>query len=139
MQAQASACSPIKPARGNHARSVAPRQRTGTVSATRMALQVERWDEKKHGKLSSGTMLKRLAAEGYSGSTYQFPPGTQFGYHTHNCDKKDSIITGQFKFVSRDQGEVTLEPGDVLYVPKGMEHKAETIGTETVTFVDASK
>ena len=35
--------------------------------------------------------------------------------------------------------QVTLEPGDVLYVPKGMEHKAETIGTEAVTFVDASK
>lgn len=35
--------------------------------------------------------------------------------------------------------QVTLEPGDVLYVPKGMEHKAETMGTETVTFVDASK
>ena len=35
--------------------------------------------------------------------------------------------------------QVTLEPGDVLYVPRGMEHKAETIGTDTVTFVDASK
>ena len=50
--------------------------------------------------------LSRLKDEGYSGSTYQFPPGTQFPYHTHNCDKKDSIITGRFKFVSRDQGEV---------------------------------
>ena len=35
--------------------------------------------------------------------------------------------------------QVTLGPGDVLFVPKGMEHKAETVGTETVTFVDASK
>lgn len=35
--------------------------------------------------------------------------------------------------------QVTLEPGDMLHVPKGMEHKAETIGSETVTFVDASK
>lgn len=50
--------------------------------------------------------LSRLKDEGYSGSTYQFPPGTQFPYHTHSCDKKDSIITGRFKFVSRDQGEV---------------------------------
>lgn len=104
-----------------------------------MALQVERWNAEKDGHLSTKTMLKKLKDEGYSGSTYQFPPGTHFDYHTHSCDKKDSIITGQFRFVSRDQGEVTLEPGDMLYVPKGMEHKAETIGTETVTFVDASK
>lgn len=106
---------------------------------TSMALQVERWDTKKYGTLSKKTMLDRLRSEGYTGSTYQFPPGTQFGYHTHSCDKKDSIITGRFKFTSRDQGEVILEPGDVLYVPRGMEHCAETIGSETVTFVDASK
>jgi len=29
--------------------------------------------------------------------------------------------------------------GDVLHVPRGMEHSAETVGTETVTFVDASR
>ncbi|KAL0020285.1 hypothetical protein WJX77_001226 [Trebouxia sp. C0004] len=104
-----------------------------------MALQVERWEVQKHGSLSTKTMLKRLRDEGYSGSTYQFPPGTQFPSHTHGCDKKDSIITGRFRFVSKDQGEVTLEPGDVLHVPRGMEHSAETVGTETVTFVDASR
>ncbi|KAL0019865.1 hypothetical protein WJX79_003447 [Trebouxia sp. C0005] len=96
-----------------------------------MALQVERWDSQKHGKLSSKTMLKRLRDEGYSGSTYQLPPGTHFPPHTHDCDKKDSIITGRFKFVSKDHGEVTLEPGDMLHVPRGMEHSAETVGTET--------
>lgn len=105
----------------------------------KMKLQVERWDADKYGKLSTKTMLKRLRAEGYSGSTYQFPPGTRFPSHAHNCDKKDSIITGRFKFVSKDQGEVTLEPGDMLHVPKGMEHSAETVGKETVTFVDASR
>ncbi|DBA66197.1 TPA: hypothetical protein ACH3X2_002578 [Trebouxia sp. C0005] len=72
-----------------------------------MALQVERWDSQKHGKLSSKTMLKRLRDEGYSGSTYQLPPGTHFPPHTHDCDKKDSIITGRFKFVSKDHGEVS--------------------------------
>lgn len=53
------------------------------------------------------SLLSRLRDEGYSGSTYQFPPGTQFPSHTHDCDKKDSIITGRFKFVSKDQGEVS--------------------------------
>ncbi|KAL3136325.1 hypothetical protein ABBQ38_005589 [Trebouxia sp. C0009 RCD-2024] len=118
--------------------STTSKGRRSAVSA-RMALQVQRWNAEKDGQLSTKTMLKRLKDEGYSGSIYQFPPGTHFGYHTHSCDKKDSIITGRFRFVSKDQGEVTLEPGDMLYVPKGMEHKAETIGSETVTFVDASK
>ena len=47
----------------------------------------------------------------------------------------------QLDIVNTQRGvsQVTLEPGDVLYVPRGMEHKAETIGTDTVTFVDASK
>lgn len=35
--------------------------------------------------------------------------------------------------------QVILEPGDMLHVPKGMEHSAETVGRETVTFVDASR
>ena len=39
--------------------------------------------------------------------------------------------------ISADQ--VILEPGDQLEVPKGKTHYAECVGSEPVTFVDASK
>lgn len=35
--------------------------------------------------------------------------------------------------------QVVLSPGDMLDVPKGMEHYAETVGDEVVTFVDATR
>ena len=35
--------------------------------------------------------------------------------------------------------QVVLGPGDMLDVPQGMQHSAETVGNETVTFVDATR
>ena len=32
--------------------------------------------------------------------------------------------------------QVVLGPGDMLDVPQGMQHYAETVGNETVTFVE---
>lgn len=43
-------------------------------------------------------VLRQLQDEGYSTSTYVFPPGTVFDDHSHGCEKKDSIISGRFRF-----------------------------------------
>lgn len=103
-----------------------------------MTLTVTKWDDQQDGKLTTDAMLKRLMGLGFSGTVYKFSPGTKFGWHTHGQDKKDSILTGKFRFKNREE-EVVLSPGDMLDVPKGMEHFAESIGNEAVTFVDATR
>lgn len=64
--------------------------------------------------------------------------------HSAACDKTtsgfgDDAEKRQLQQASEHVLQVILEPGDMLHVPKGMEHSAETVGTETVTFVDASR
>lgn len=39
-----------------------------------------------------------LKKQGYLTTTYTFSPGTQFPYHSHDVNKKDSIVSGQFLF-----------------------------------------
>ena len=48
-------------------------------------------------------MLSQLREEGYSTTVYTFSPGTRFGDHSHSCEKKDSIIHGDFLFRMDDE------------------------------------
>ena len=50
--------------------------------------------------------MYRLEGLGFSSIIYKFSPGTTFGWHSHACDKKDSILTGKFRFRTREE-EVT--------------------------------
>ena len=67
-----------------------------------------------------------------------FAPGTDFPDHTHAMSKKDSIVSGQFRFAMCGQ-EVLLQPGDMIVVPAGTVHNASVVGDESVIFFDASK
>ncbi|EIE18628.1 hypothetical protein COCSUDRAFT_54847 [Coccomyxa subellipsoidea C-169] len=103
-----------------------------------MNLKIEKWDSRTLGELSRRAMLDKLQREGYNTTVYTFGPGTSFGDHSHPVDKKDAILGGRFLFRMGGE-EVILEPGDQLEVPKGKTHYAECVGSEPVTFVDASK
>ncbi|KAK9904690.1 hypothetical protein WJX75_000609 [Coccomyxa subellipsoidea] len=103
-----------------------------------MELHIEKWDSMNLGKLSRQAMLSKLQKEGYDTTVYTFGTGTVFGDHSHSVNKKDAILSGRFLFRMGGE-EVILEPGDQLEVPKGKTHYAECVGSEPVTFVDASK
>ncbi|CAK0783575.1 hypothetical protein CVIRNUC_006774 [Coccomyxa viridis] len=103
-----------------------------------MSLNIERWDEAKLGPFSRQKMLEKLQCEGYQTTVYTFGPGTVFGDHSHSVSKKDAILGGRFLFRMGGE-EVTLEQGDQLEVPAGETHYAACVGSEPVTFVDASK
>ncbi|CAL5220497.1 g2526 [Coccomyxa viridis] len=103
-----------------------------------MKLNLERWDVAKLGPFSKQRMLEKLQNEGYDTTVYTFGPGTVFGNHSHSVSKKDAILEGRFLF-RMDGEEVILEKGDQLEVPAGATHYAACVGSEPVTFVDASK
>jgi quercetin dioxygenase-like cupin family protein len=99
-------------------------------------MNVMHWDESADGALDESAMRRKLEAMGYSVTRYDYPPGTFFPTHTHGVDKIDGVLAGRFRMATPD-GEVVLEAGDLLEVPRGLEHSAEVVGGETVVSLDA--
>ncbi len=102
-----------------------------------MSLYVEHWDPA-WGELNEANMRRRLEQEGYQVHRYLYHPGTFFSEHTHDMDKKDTVLRGRLK-IGTDDGEVILESGDMIAIPAGMAHTAEVVGDETVVSLDATR
>lgn len=101
-----------------------------------MALMIEHWNEETDGEMSESAMQRKLEGKGYTVTRYVYPPGTYFPDHTHEVDKIDGVLSGQF--MMRMEGEtVILEAGDTLEVPHGTMHSAEVVGHEPVISLDA--
>jgi quercetin dioxygenase-like cupin family protein len=101
-----------------------------------MTLHVEHWNVGTDGKLTESSMRKKLERRGYSVTRYIYPPGTYFPDHTHEVDKIDAVLAGQF--MVRMAGEsVILKAGDALAVPRDALHRAEVVGSESVVSLDA--
>lgn len=102
-----------------------------------MPVRVEKWDAA-WGRLSEAAMRKRLEAEGYTVSRYEYPPGTCFPAHTHGIDKKDTVVRGRFK-IGAEGKEIVLEAGDMIEIPAGTVHTAEVVDGESVVSLDATR
>ncbi len=62
-------------------------------------------------------------------------PGDTIGYHQHDGEcEAYYILSGTAKYKDND-GEYTLEPGDVTYTPSGTSHGIENIGNEDLQFI----
>ncbi|MBF0266191.1 MAG: cupin domain-containing protein [Gammaproteobacteria bacterium] len=83
-------------------------------------------------------MKKKLEDMGYSVNQYVYPPGTSFPEHSHGVDKIDGVLPGHFKMTLYGDS-IILQAGDMLVVPKGVEHSAEVIGNESVVSLDVIK
>jgi mannose-6-phosphate isomerase-like protein (cupin superfamily) len=83
-----------------------------------MTLNLQHWNKAVDGELTESAMRETLEKQGYTVSRYVYPPGTYFPDHTHEEDKIDAVLSGQF--MMRLEGEmVILEAGDSLAVPRG--------------------
>ena len=100
-------------------------------------MEVEHWN-KNWGVLTEQSMKKKLENEGFSVVIYSYLPGTSFPEHSHSIDKKDTVISGQFRMTAMGQ-EFILGPGDMLLVPANTVHTAEVIGKNPVVSLDATK
>jgi quercetin dioxygenase-like cupin family protein len=101
-------------------------------------MQIDRWNEIKDGTFSEKALRKKIEKRGFHVSRYTYPPGTFFPEHTHEIDKIDGVVSGRFRMTTKD-GEVILEAGDCLSVPRGTVHAAEVVGEEPVVSLDATK
>lgn len=101
-----------------------------------MTLQVEHWCIETDGELTESSMRKKLKSRGYRVTRYVYPPGTTFPDHSHDIDKIDAVLAGQFMMQMEGTSGV-LKAGDTLFVPRGMVHRAEVVGSEAVVSLDA--
>ncbi|CAL1534851.1 unnamed protein product [Lymnaea stagnalis] len=99
-------------------------------------INLMKWNKACDGPLTDENMRKKLQALGYKSTKYNFTPGTDFPDHTHNMTKMDAITKGKFMLSMRGQ-TITLEPGDIIEVPKHVVHNAHVVGSEDVTFFDS--
>ena len=101
-------------------------------------MQVERWDAERDGALSEAALRAKLEARGYRVARWVYPPGTVFPEHSHGIDKIDAVLCGRFA-MTRAEGGVVLEAGDMLAVPRGTVHRAEVLGDQAVVSLDATR
>ena len=99
---------------------------------------IEHWNSQLDGELNEQNMRANIEARSNIVSRYVYPPGTYFPDHTHNVDKIDGVLSGQFKMSMGGQSLI-LTAGDCLEVPRGALHSAEVVGSEAVVSLDAVK
>jgi quercetin dioxygenase-like cupin family protein len=105
---------------------------------TDMTVRVEHWNTAADGELSESAMRRKLESKGYGVTRYVYPPGTCFADHSHQVDKMDAVLSGQF-MMQMEGEKVILRAGDALAVPRGVVHRAEVVGGEAVVSLDAVK
>ena len=68
-----------------------------------------------------------------------FAPGASFPAHRHPGEEIIYVLAGTLEYQLEGQPPVTLEAGDVLFVPTGVFHSARNLGTtpgsELATYV----
>ena len=101
-------------------------------------VRVDRWDHQRDGTPTEQALRRKLEARGYRVSRYVYPPGTVFVTHTHDVDKIDAVVSGEF-LLSMHGEDTVLCAGDALDVPRGVPHRAEVVGDEPVVSLDAVK
>ena len=58
-----------------------------------------------------------------------FAPGVAFGKHTHPGEEIVYVIEGLLEYQVEGKPPVTLEAGEVLFIPAGTIHAAKNVGT----------
>jgi quercetin dioxygenase-like cupin family protein len=98
-------------------------------------MQIEHWHPEDDGPLSEAALRRKLERRGYQVTRYVYSPGMFFPAHDHAEDKIDAVLAGRFRITMQGQ-EVVLEAGDLVVVPKHVEHTAEVVGDEPVVSLD---
>lgn len=101
-------------------------------------MNIYQWNTKVDGPLSETGLINKLEQMGYLCTRYTYPKGTFFPDHSHNTDKIDAVLKGQFK-INMEGKSIILKAGDYIYVPMNTIHSAEVIGEESVVSIDAVK
>lgn len=81
-------------------------------------------------KFSFPIRQEAVAAEwrnrGYTCELWVDPPGQKWLDYAHNTNELVTVVEGQLKIAINDQ-EIIINPGDELFIPKGVRHSVWNI------------
>lgn len=58
------------------------------------------------------------------------PPGGGIPLHCHNCDEQVTVLRGEAQVELGDEPKQRVEPFDTTFVPTGIYHRFENVGSE---------
>jgi quercetin dioxygenase-like cupin family protein len=92
---------------------------------------IERTDLQRHDLSVPGREIVQVRVD--------FAPGAAFGDHSHPGEEIVYVIEGTLEYRVEGRAAVTLEAGEVLFIPAGAIHSAKNVGTldgaELATYV----
>ncbi|AKI98049.1 cupin domain-containing protein [Kosmotoga pacifica] len=77
---------------------------------------------------------KKLDAPNFVMRLFTVAPGGYSPKHSHNWEHEVYIVSGTVTVVT-PEGEIKLEEGSFVYVPKNVEHQFRNDSTETLNFI----
>ena len=90
-----------------------------TVAYTRQE-GIKRTDLQRHDLSARGREVVHVRVD--------FAPGAAFGKHRHPGEEIVYVIEGELQYEVAGRPPVTLEAGEVLFIPAGVVHAARNVG-----------
>ncbi len=115
-------------------RSWAPHGRRRTVMV--LMMRIERWDPRRDGPLTEGTLRQKLQSRGYRASARHYPPGTVATVPADTLPRIDAVVSGLMK-ITLDGEAAILTAGDLVIVPRGAVRRVEVVGSSPVHSLEA--
>jgi quercetin dioxygenase-like cupin family protein len=98
-------------------------------SGSRATMKRRAFDELNVTVARPGVERRVFSGEGATIAFTTLEPGHEPSPHSHPHEQIVYMISGRARFVVGGE-ETTLGPGDMLVVPPGVEHYAQTLGSE---------
>ncbi len=100
------------------------------------SIRVEHWDPEQEGLLTADGVRHKLAVLGYDSTPKTYKPGEQAPSRRVPVDSVEAVVEGQLKIILEGEARV-LQPGDLLFIPKGLVTSVEVIGQCPVLCLEA--
>lgn len=98
--------------------------------------RVERWDVRRDGPLSEGTLQRKIEALGFVVKARTYPAGVSTPAVAEDVHGMVGVVRGLVK-LTIDGDQIFLTAGDLAFVPRGALRTVEVIGPSTALCLDA--
>jgi diguanylate cyclase (GGDEF)-like protein len=102
------------------------------------SIKLERWNRDQEGELTPDGLIRKLSVWGYDTHPRTYKPGEYAADKRIQLDTIDAIIQGQLKVSLEGESQI-LNPGDCLFIPKGLVTSVEVIGDKPVICLEGTR
>ena len=100
------------------------------------SIRIEHWDELNDGPLTEDKLRGKLVFLGYATEPRVYRPGQAQPSRRVPVDRVEAIVEGKLRVALEGEARV-LQPGDFLFIPKGLVTSVEVVGQRPVRALQA--